>query len=177
MFLISIDYSHFLYINKQDDVLISDMDPKIVYGLKVLNTFVFFCFRIKIFSQILDFQLLSIYKMSFLHHRKSKSTTMFMQTGASTEIAKKVFKKGTICGTLYNLFIFIVKFIFCEMKKNDQLPCVSFGVPRQPFRRARSARFLRMGKMEGGGGFLLLQALLSPETLQTLRALPQIREE
>ena len=68
--------------------------------------------------------------MSLLLYRKKKSTTMYKQTGASAEIAKKVSKKGTICGTIYNLFIVMVKFIFCEQKKNDQLPCVSFGVER-----------------------------------------------
>ena len=37
--------------------------------------------------------------MSFLHYRKRKSTIMYMQTKASIEIAKKISKRGTICGT------------------------------------------------------------------------------
>ena len=36
---------------------------------------------------------------------------MFKQTGASKEIAEKVSKREAICGTLYNLYIIIVKFI------------------------------------------------------------------
>ena len=49
--------------------------------------------------------------MSFLVYRKRKSTNMYKQTGASTEIAEKVSKREAICGTLYNLYIIIVKFI------------------------------------------------------------------
>ena len=78
--------------------------------------------------------------MSFLVYRKRKSTNMYKQTGASKEIAEKVSKREAICGTLYNLYIIIVKFI-AKRKKNDQLPCVSFGSLASPSAERKARGF------------------------------------
>ena len=76
--------------------------------------------------------------MSFLVYRKRKSTNMYKQTGASKEIAEKVSKREAICGTLYNLYIIIVKFIAKRKKMINFLvsPLGSLASPSAE-RRAR----------------------------------------